>query len=218
MPAEKIEVPPTALAIVFSIILLLYIGSGLARAGCTLVPPSWCPRPPRHEFRTAPEGLPEVVPQPGSRNRICVGQKSEPRHDVESSRCTDSESGLHFPAARNAKRSMCRIALVLLGVILQRCHAHLECAAGSLSFHTSCVPHRHSLCTLIPHFECARGPAAHSKCALRFFGGRRGVPSSAPHVAGMPGEFSGSIPGVFPHGPGGAKIIRSGAYQGLPKS
>jgi hypothetical protein len=70
--------PPRALAIrAFSIILLLYSGSGLARHGYALVPPSWYPRPPRHDFQTAPEGLPEVVPHPGSRNRMFVDQNEE---------------------------------------------------------------------------------------------------------------------------------------------
>jgi hypothetical protein len=32
------------------------------------------PDPPRNELQTAPEGHPEVIPQPGLRNRACVSQ------------------------------------------------------------------------------------------------------------------------------------------------
>ena len=49
--------------------------AGAAYAARTLSPMG--SRPPRHEFQTAPEGLPEVVPHPGSRNRIFVDQNEK---------------------------------------------------------------------------------------------------------------------------------------------
>jgi hypothetical protein len=44
--------------------LLLYIAWDPAGPVYTLVPPSWCPRPPRHKFQTASEGLRKWSPNP----------------------------------------------------------------------------------------------------------------------------------------------------------
>jgi hypothetical protein len=68
------NIPPTALAVGASRqwFCSAYFEWDSTGAVCTLVSPSWCPRPPMHEFQTAPAGLPEVVPHPGPRNRVFV--------------------------------------------------------------------------------------------------------------------------------------------------
>jgi hypothetical protein len=68
-------------------------------------------------------GAPAVLPPPEllAKPHFC-GPKREARPDFESSRRADSESGLRCPAHETRHFSMFRLALVLLGVVLQRCH------------------------------------------------------------------------------------------------
>jgi hypothetical protein len=101
--------PPRALAIWgFSIMFLLYTGSGLAGPGCMLVP-----------RLGAPTGVASEI--------ACFVDQRENRDLI--SRALGAQ--LPNPGSVSLPRGRCnflmfRLALVLLGVILQRCHLGLD--------------------------------------------------------------------------------------------